>query len=121
MSKEGGGVESPLPCHRRGGAKIRERRTSESVELGVGVRMRREKHRERERKEKTAPVSRALSWLSGKSLSRRTRKLFQSHNDLSTLSHPGQEEDDDDWLYEPQHYIVLRRVNTSFFKSVFQY
>ncbi|KAL7871701.1 hypothetical protein SRHO_G00066840 [Serrasalmus rhombeus] len=67
--------------------------------------MRREKRRERERKEKTAPVSRALSWLSGKSLSRRTRKLFQSHNDLSTLSHSGQEEDDDDWLYEPQHYI----------------
>ncbi|KAI4902323.1 hypothetical protein NFI96_003580 [Prochilodus magdalenae] len=70
--------------------------------------MRKEKHRERQRKEKNAPVSRALSWLSGTSLSRRTRKLFHSHNDLNTLSHtanPGQEEEEDDWVYEPQHYI----------------
>lgn len=73
--------------------------------------MRKDKHsrssgKEREKKEKVAPVSRAFSWLSGSSLSRQTRKLFRSHNDLSSLSRPtGQQEDGDDWVYEPQHFI----------------
>ncbi|TSK58156.1 NHS-like protein 1 [Bagarius yarrelli] len=76
--------------------------------------MRKEKHtggshKMRDKKEKGATVTRALSWLSGSSLSRQTRKLFRSHNDLNTLStrseHGDQSKDDDDWVYEPQHYI----------------
>lgn len=76
--------------------------------------MRKEKHsgslrRERDKKEKAATVTRTLSWLSGSSLSRQTRKLFRSHNDLNTLSRTEHRDqvkgDDDDWVYEPQHYI----------------
>lgn len=76
--------------------------------------MRKEKHsgslrRDKDKKEKSATVTRALSWISGSSLSRQTRKLFRSHNDLNTLAHTEhhdqQRDDDDDWVYEPQHYI----------------
>lgn len=75
--------------------------------------MRKEKHsgsvsKQRDKKEKATSVTRALSWLSGSSLSRRTRKLFRSHSDLNSISHRDQEkggDDDDDWVYEPQHYI----------------
>lgn len=76
--------------------------------------MRKEKHsghlgREKDKKEKSVSVTRALSWLSGSSLSRQTRKLFRSHSDLNTLSHTAhrdqQKDDEDDWVYEPQHYI----------------
>lgn len=74
--------------------------------------MRKEKHsgsvsKQRDKKEKATSVTRALSWLSGSSLSRRTRKLFRSHSDLNSISHRDQEKggDDDDWVYEPQHYI----------------
>lgn len=75
--------------------------------------MRKEKHagslsKEKDKKEKSVSVTRAFSWLSGSTLSRQTRKLFRSHNDLNTLSHTAQrdqEKGDDDWVYEPQHYI----------------
>lgn len=82
--------------------------------------MRKKKHsdslgRERDKKEKATSVTRALSWLSGSSLSlsRQTRKLFRSHNDLNTLSHTAHrdrekdddDDDDDDWVYDPQHYL----------------
>ncbi|XP_062858598.1 NHS-like protein 1 [Trichomycterus rosablanca] len=80
--------------------------------------MRKEKHsrssgKEREKKEKAASVSRALSWLSGSSLSRQTRKLFRSHNDLSTLSRTAgqKQEDEDDWVYQPQHYIAVSNLD----------
>ncbi|MCI4389540.1 hypothetical protein PGIGA_G00099220 [Pangasianodon gigas] len=70
--------------------------------------------RERDKKEKAASVTRALSWLSGSSLSRRTRKLFRSHNDLNAISHTAhrdQGKDDDDWVYEPQHYIAVSNLD----------
>ncbi|XP_058235267.1 NHS-like protein 1 isoform X3 [Hemibagrus wyckioides] len=80
--------------------------------------MRKEKHSgslRKEKKEKTATVTRALSWLSGSTLSRQTRKLFRSHNDLNTISrteHRDQEkDDDDDWVYEPQHYIAVSNLD----------
>lgn len=80
--------------------------------------MRKEKHsgsmgRERDKREKAVSVTRALSWLGSSTLSRRTRKLFHSHNDLNTLSHAGhrdKEKDDDDWVYEPQHYIGEEKI-----------
>ncbi|KAF5889732.1 NHS-like protein 1 isoform X10, partial [Clarias magur] len=65
--------------------------------------------RDRDKKQKAASVTRALSWLSGSTLSRQTRKLFRSHTDLNTLSHAAhrdqEKDDEDDWVYEPQHYI----------------
>ncbi|KAB5539934.1 hypothetical protein PHYPO_G00095030 [Pangasianodon hypophthalmus] len=70
--------------------------------------------RERDKKEKATSVTRTLSWLSGSSLSRRTRKLFRSHNDLNTISHTAhrdQGKDDDDWVYEPQHYIAVSNLD----------
>ncbi|XP_060722355.1 NHS-like protein 1 isoform X2 [Tachysurus vachellii] len=82
--------------------------------------MRKEKHsgslrKERDKKEKAATVTRTLSWLSGSSLSRQTRKLFRSHNDLNTLSRTEHRDqvkgDDDDWVYEPQHYIAVSNLD----------
>ncbi|XP_053470478.1 NHS-like protein 1 isoform X2 [Ictalurus furcatus] len=87
--------------------------------------MRKKKHsdslgRERDKKEKATSVTRALSWLSGSSLSlsRQTRKLFRSHNDLNTLSHTAHrdrekddDDDDDDWVYDPQHYLAVSNLD----------
>ncbi|KAI5090667.1 NHS-like protein 1 isoform X7 [Silurus meridionalis] len=70
--------------------------------------------KERDKKERTTSVSRAFSWISGSSLSRQTRKLFRSHNDLNTLSHTAhrdQDKDDEDWVYEPQHYIAVSNLD----------
>lgn len=59
-----------------------------------------------ERTEKGASLSRALSWLSVSSLSQQTRKLFRSQNSLNRHSHvPHGADEDDDWVYAPQHYI----------------
>lgn len=69
------------------------------------------------RQEKAAGLSRALSWLSVSSLSRQSRRIFHSQNELhsvhnrQTHSHPrlyaadrdGEEEDQDNWVYQPQH------------------
>lgn len=68
------------------------------------------------RKEKPAGLSRALSWLSVSSLSRQSRRIFHSQNELhsahtrQTRSHPhlytadgDEEEDQDNWVYQPQH------------------
>lgn len=61
----------------------------------------------RDKTEKPAPISRALSWLSVSSLSQQTRKLFRSQNSLHNHSHTpeGGDDEDDNWVYEPQHYI----------------
>lgn len=63
--------------------------------------------RDREKPEKATPISRTLSWLSVSSLSQQTRKLFRSQNSLHRHSNTphGVDEDDDDWVYEPQHCI----------------
>ncbi|TNN68638.1 NHS-like protein 1 [Liparis tanakae] len=70
------------------------------------------------RKEKPAGLSRALSWLSVSTLSRQSRRIFHSQNDLHAahrrqphshshthLNAAGRAEgdDDDDWVYQPQH------------------
>lgn len=59
-----------------------------------------------ERAEKGASLSRALSWLSVSSLTQQTRKLFRSQNSLHRHSYaPRGANEDDDWVYAPQHYI----------------
>lgn len=66
------------------------------------------------RKEKPAGLSRALSWLSVSSISRQSRRIFHSQNELhsahnrQTHSHlygpdSDEEEDEDNWVYQPQH------------------
>lgn len=68
------------------------------------------------RKEKPAGLSRALSWLNVSSISRQSRRIFHSQNELhsahnhQTRSHPhrygpdrDEEEDEDNWVYQPQH------------------
>eukprot|EP00064_Thunnus_orientalis_P011745 superscaffoldBa00001727_g11776 len=74
------------------------------------------------RKEKPPGLSRALSWLSVSTLSRQSRHIFHSQNELHavhnrpTYSHSHlhapnrdeEEEDDDNWVYQPQHKIGER-------------
>ncbi|XP_030577101.1 NHS-like protein 1 [Archocentrus centrarchus] len=70
------------------------------------------------RKEKPAGLSRALSWLNVSNLSRQSRRVFQSQNELNVVHsrHPYSHshthlhtsdrddgEDDDNWVYRPQH------------------
>lgn len=73
------------------------------------------------REEKPTGLSRALSWLSVSSLSRQSRRIFHSQNELhsahnrKTYAEPhhytadrddeGEEEDEDEdnWVYQPQH------------------
>lgn len=67
------------------------------------------------RKEKPTGLSRTLSWLSVSSISRQSRRIFHSQNELhaahnrQTHSHPHlygtdrDEEDEDNWVYQPQH------------------
>ncbi|XP_053344867.1 NHS-like protein 1 isoform X3 [Clarias gariepinus] len=82
------------------------------------MRKEKEKHsgssgRDKDKKQKAASVTRALSWLSGSTLSRQTRKLFRSHTDLNTLTaHRNHDKgDEDDWVYEPQHYIAVSNLD----------
>lgn len=79
------------------------------------------------RKEKPAGLTRALSWLSVPTLSRQSRRIFHSQNELhavhnhQTHSHTHlyarereEKEDDDNWVYQPQHKIgegARRREN----------
>ncbi|XP_049914329.1 NHS-like protein 1 [Epinephelus moara] len=76
------------------------------------------------RKEKPAGLSRALSWLSVSTLSRQSRRIFHSQNELHSVhnrqsySHThlhaadGDEDDDDDnWVYQPQHKIDKHSIN----------
>lgn len=66
------------------------------------------------RKDKPVGLSRALSWLNVSTLSRNSRGVYHSQNQLHsrhTLSHThlhrtnGDEHDDDNWVYQPQHKI----------------
>ncbi|XP_051732308.1 NHS-like protein 1 isoform X3 [Ctenopharyngodon idella] len=68
---------------------------------------------DRDKTDKAAPISRALSWLNVSSLSQQTRKLFRSQNNLHRHSHTphGVDEDDDDWVYEPQHYRAVSNLD----------
>lgn len=72
--------------------------------------MRRERRSASFRKDRPLPASRALSWLSVSALSKKGRRLFRSHSDLRApppaSGHSCEaEEDDDDWIYQPQHHI----------------
>ncbi|KAK5852957.1 hypothetical protein PBY51_006787 [Eleginops maclovinus] len=72
------------------------------------------------RKEKPAGLSRALSWLSVSTLSRQSRRIFHSQNNLHAVHHrqpyshsqtrlhaadrdEDDDDDDDNWVYQPQH------------------
>ncbi|XP_011610401.2 NHS-like protein 1 isoform X3 [Takifugu rubripes] len=76
------------------------------------------------RKEKPAGLSRALSWLSVSSISRQSRRIFHSQNELHsahnhhTHSHPhlygpdrDEEEDEDNWVYQPQHKTAVSNLD----------
>ncbi len=78
------------------------------------------------RKEKPAGLSRALSWLSVSTLSRQSRRIFHSQTELHAVhnrqthscSHThlyaadrDDEDDDDNWVYQPQHKIGERAEN----------
>ncbi|KAK5880164.1 hypothetical protein CesoFtcFv8_023219 [Champsocephalus esox] len=71
------------------------------------------------RKEKPAGLSRALSWLSVSTLSRQSRRIFHSQNNLHAVHHrqpyshshtrlhaavrDEDDDDDDNWVYHYQH------------------
>ncbi|XP_061741697.1 NHS-like protein 1 isoform X3 [Nerophis ophidion] len=73
------------------------------------------------RKDKPAGLSRALSWLSVSTLSRQSRHIFYSQNELHVVHnrhpashhpHPSDEsEDDDNWVYQPQHKIAVSNLD----------
>ncbi|XP_030261255.1 NHS-like protein 1 isoform X6 [Sparus aurata] len=75
------------------------------------------------RKEKPAGLSRALSWLSVSTLSRQSRRIFHSQSELHAIhtrpaySHTHlhavdrDEEDDDNWVYQPQHKIAVSNLD----------
>uniref|UniRef100_A0A3Q1EJD8 NHS-like 1b n=1 Tax=Acanthochromis polyacanthus TaxID=80966 RepID=A0A3Q1EJD8_9TELE len=60
------------------------------------------------RKEKPAGLSRALSWLSVSTLSRQSRRIFHSQNELHVVH---RHEDEDDWVYHPQHRIAVSNLD----------
>uniref|UniRef100_A0AAV2KBJ2 Uncharacterized protein n=1 Tax=Knipowitschia caucasica TaxID=637954 RepID=A0AAV2KBJ2_KNICA len=64
------------------------------------------------RKDKPVGLSRALSWLNVSTLSRQSKRIFHSQGELHgrhTLSHShlhtANRDDDDNWVYQPQHRI----------------
>ncbi|XP_028295101.1 NHS-like protein 1 isoform X2 [Gouania willdenowi] len=76
------------------------------------------------RKEKPAGLSRALSWLNVSPLTRQSRRIFHSQNELHnahnrhTHSHASlysadrhKDGDDDDWVYQPQHKIAVSNLD----------
>ncbi|KAJ8356747.1 hypothetical protein SKAU_G00195410 [Synaphobranchus kaupii] len=54
----------------------------------------------RDGREKATSIPRALSWLGLSTLSRQTRRIFRSQGELVAEQ---QGQDDDDWVYMPQH------------------
>lgn len=83
-----------------------------------GITMRGDRRCSSFRKEKPAGLSRALSWLSVSNLSRQSRRIFHSQSELHAVhnhqthsfshthlysSDRDKREDDDDWVYHPQH------------------
>lgn len=89
------------------------------------IRMRGDRRSSSFRKEKPAGLSRALSWLSVSTLSRQSRRIFHSQNELHIHNHQtnscshthlysvdrDEDDDDDDWVYQPQHKIGERAEN----------
>ncbi|XP_069552695.1 NHS-like protein 1 isoform X2 [Brachyistius frenatus] len=74
------------------------------------------------RREKPAGLSRALSWLSVSTLSRHSRRVFHSQNELHVVHHSqshthlhtvdrDEDEDDDNWVYQPQHKIAVSNLD----------
>nr|XP_057912094.1 NHS-like protein 1 isoform X3 [Doryrhamphus excisus] len=76
-------------------------------------------------KEKPAGLSRAFSWLSVSNLSRQSRHIFHSQNELHVVhnrrpssQHPHRDrhasdesDDDDNWVYQPQHKIAVSNLD----------
>ncbi|XP_035534319.1 NHS-like protein 1 isoform X3 [Morone saxatilis] len=89
------------------------------------MRMRGDRRSSSFRKEKPAGLSRALSWLSVSTLSRQSRRIFHSQNELHAIhnrrthsySHTHlhatdrDEDDDDNWVYQPQHKIAVSNLD----------
>ncbi|XP_065820227.1 NHS-like protein 1 isoform X7 [Labrus bergylta] len=87
------------------------------------MRMRGDRRSASFRKEKPAGLSRALSWLSVSNLSRQNSRIFHSQSELHTVhnrhtySHThlhtaeGHKDDDDDWVYKPQHKIAVSNLD----------
>ncbi|KAM8832379.1 NHS-like protein 1 isoform 4-T4 [Spinachia spinachia] len=93
--------------------------------------MKRERRCASFRKEKPAGLSRALSWLNVSTLTRQSRRIFHSQNELHvahnrrTHSHThlnaadreekeedyDDEDDEDDWVYRPQHRIAVSNLD----------
>ncbi|XP_029966938.1 NHS-like protein 1 isoform X2 [Salarias fasciatus] len=84
--------------------------------------MKRERRAASFRKEKPAGLSRALSWLSVSTLSRQSRRIFHSQNELHVVhgrhahSHgqphaADRQEDDDDWVYQPRHRRAVSNLD----------
>ncbi|XP_054872163.1 NHS-like protein 1 isoform X3 [Amphiprion ocellaris] len=64
------------------------------------------------RKEKPVGLTRALSWLSVSTLSRQSRRIFHSQNELHVVhSNSHRHEDEDDWVYHPQHRIAVSNLD----------
>ncbi|XP_033999969.1 NHS-like protein 1 isoform X8 [Trematomus bernacchii] len=79
------------------------------------------------RKEKPAGMSRALSWLSVSTLSRQSRRIFHSQNNLHAVHHrqphshshtrlhaavrDEDDDDDDNWVYQPQHKRAVSNLD----------
>uniref|UniRef100_A0A3B3XAH9 NHS-like 1b n=1 Tax=Poecilia mexicana TaxID=48701 RepID=A0A3B3XAH9_9TELE len=75
-------------------------------------------------KEKPAGLSRALSWLNMSPLSHQGRRFFHSQNDLHLVPNrrsrsrthlhmpqKDESEDDDNWVYRPQHKIAVSNLD----------
>ncbi|KAF7230632.1 NHS-like protein 1 isoform X3 [Nothobranchius furzeri] len=77
-------------------------------------------------KERPAGLSRALSWLSMTNLSHQRRRIFRSQNELHVVhnrhthsllrsyhhaAHKSEDEDDDNWVYRPQHKIAVSNLD----------
>uniref|UniRef100_A0A3Q3IL60 NHS-like 1b n=2 Tax=Monopterus albus TaxID=43700 RepID=A0A3Q3IL60_MONAL len=90
------------------------------------MRMRGDRRSASFRKEKQAGLSRALSWLSVSTLSRQSKRIFHSQNELHDVhnrhtcsqSHThlhaadkDEEVDDDNWVYHPQHKIAVSNLD----------
>ncbi|XP_035278043.1 NHS-like protein 1 isoform X3 [Anguilla anguilla] len=62
----------------------------------------------RDGREKAPSIPRALSWLGLSTLTRQTRRIFRSQGEL-VAGRPGQ--DDDDWVYVPQHRRAVSNLD----------
>lgn len=48
-------------------------------------------------------LSRAVSWINFSTLSKQTKRLFRSDGELTSICDGDQVEEDENWIYRPQH------------------